>query len=104
MGEAGLGVVGELGGEVGEAAGGGGLAGEVVLAALGQALGLGGGQEQGAGLGGGGQASGGQGGGQLGLALPRSAARWVSQLGLQVLVAVLLNFQRLLLVGQLGLG
>ena len=41
----------------------------MVLPALAEALGLGGGQEQGAGLGGGGEAGGGQGGCQLGLAL-----------------------------------
>ena len=56
--EARLGVAAELGGEVGEAAGGGGLVGEVLLTHLLEALGLGGGQQQGAGFGGGGQAGG----------------------------------------------
>ena len=63
-----LGVEVQLGGEVGLAAGGGGLGGVVVLAAAGEALGFGGGQEQGAGLFGGGEAGGGQGGGQFGSA------------------------------------
>jgi hypothetical protein len=103
VGEAGIGVVVELGAEVAEAAGGGGLVGQVLLAALLQALGFGGGQEQGPGLSGAGQAGRDQGRSQLGQALGVGAAVR-GQLGLQRLMGIGLNGQLPLLVGQLGLG